>query len=505
MGRVQTNNTAFQIAREASEGTLGGSPDWLLLEPNTPSAFGDSITTVARRPIGKRRSARKGVPTDADAGMEYEMDLTMDVVDEFASSFLFCAGTNDDVRFNEATATGTGFTIPAADASQAAKFQFTSGGPISLVYARGYATTANNGLHALDADLASTDTEVSITGLSAETAPATAVIELAGIRAETGDLALAISGSAGTLSSGNNSATNNVDFTTLGLTVGQYVHVGGLATGNQLSEGAGFARITAIAAGSLSLDKLDSALAVASGAGDTVDLLFGNFYRDVEVDDTDYSQVTYHGEASYPNLGSGGATEYEYVTGNSANTMAINVPLTDKATVTVGFTGLAAEDATTTRKTNADSPREPVKTAALSTATDVARIQIAQLDETALSTDFKSLTLTVNNNLSGERVIGNLGPDSISAGSLDISIEGQAIFTDGAIPTAIRNNTTLSLDFAVDNDDGAAYWDLPALTIGGGGKEFTLNETVKINLTGEAFGASPFNHAMSVSTFPVTP
>ena len=181
-----------------------------------------------------------------------------------------------------------------------------------MLFGRNYSQPTNNGLKELGAAASATDTELTVSGLTAETAGANALLEVAGIRAESGDLSLAVSGTTGTLTSGNNSAVNNIDFTSLGLAVGQFVHVGGLTSSNQFSAGAGYGRITAIAADTLTLDKLSDSLATAAGASETVDLLFGRFIRNVDTDNASFIERSFTFEGEYPNLGTGGATRYEY-------------------------------------------------------------------------------------------------------------------------------------------------------------------------------------------------
>lgn len=506
MGRVLTNNITVQAAREDSLGVLPGSPDWKLLEPNSVGSFGATITTVKRQPISKDKQNRKGTVTDLDSSVEFEADLTMDVFSEFIEGFCFVTAVNSDLLFEKVDVGGTGFTIPSATAAQAAKLQFTSGGPISLLYSRGYATAANNGLHPLTVDVTSTDTVMQFSGASAETAPAKAVVEIAGIRPELGDLALTVSSGVGTLSSGNNAASNNIDFTTLGLTVGQFIHIGGLTASEQFSAGAGYGRITSIAAGTVLLDKLDSTLATDTGASETVDLLFGRFIRNVAVDDSDYLEISYHFEGSYPNLGSGGATEYEYAKGNYCNQVTFNLPLTEKATCSFGFIGTDTEVPTTTRKSGAATAREVARDDALNTSADIARLRITQVDETGLTTDFKSFSLTLLNNVAGEKVLAQLGAKYMNTGNFEVTADGQILFTNSDVVSAIRNNTTVTMDFILAGDnDGAIAVDIPSMTLGGGGKDFPVNESVLLNTTGTAFKDGTLDTSLGVSLFAIVP
>ena len=154
MAQVLTNNTTLAYAIESSPGVLPGSPSWKTLEPNNIGAFGAEITTVARNPISALRQRRKGTVVDLDASSEHDADLTIASLVDFAEGFFYALATNADLTFVGRSVNATGFIIPAATAAQAAKLQFTAGGPISLVFSAGYQTAANNGMKPLTADTA---------------------------------------------------------------------------------------------------------------------------------------------------------------------------------------------------------------------------------------------------------------------------------------------------------------------------------------------------------------
>jgi hypothetical protein len=513
MARVLTNNITLAYGLQSAQGI--DPTEWNTLEPNSINNFGATITTVPRDPISKNRQRRKGVVTDLDSGAEFEHDLTIDVVNDFISCFAFAAATNDDLDFFPSAVTGTGYTVPALNVTQGGKLQFTTGGPISLMFARGFITAANNGFKPLSADAASTDVEILIAGTVAEASPPTnAELEVGGIRPEIGDLGIivtaasvGVSPATAVLSSGNNSAVNNIDFTTLGLTVGQFIHIGGLTSAEQFSAGAGYARIVIIAAGQLDLDKLDTTLATDTGAGETVDLLFGRFIRNVDVDDSDFVEQFITFETTFPGLDNPSADMFQYSLDNLCNLLSFSLPLTDKAVVTVGFIGTDTDDPTDTQKSGASTPIEPNQTAAFSTTTDIARLQVTDIIEEGLSTDFKSLNIQLNNNVSGEKVLQTLGAKFMNTGNFEVDIEAQMLFTNAEVITAIRNNETLTLDWRLTNDDGGIYFDIPNMTMGDGAREFPVNETVLINTTGMAFGdpASAFTYSLGVSQFPIVP
>ena len=128
---------------------------------------------------------------------------------------------------------------------------------------------------------------------------------------------------------------------------------------------------------------------------------------------------------------------------------------------------------------------------------------MTEADEDGLSTDFKSLTLTINNNASGEKVVGTLGSKFINVGSFFVNIEAQMLFTSGAVIEAIRDGDTVTLDFLLANEDGVIAVDIPSMTMGGGGREFPENQSVLVNITAEAEEDEDLGTSIGVSLFPV--
>lgn len=500
MGRVVTNFEAISFAREASLGVLPGAPQWYEVEPNSINKFGNTIGTTARSPISKVRARRKGVVTDLDSGVEFEADLTLTHLRDFVECFCFARAIGPDSFLTSAVAAG-GFTVPAVSAGASGRLIYSGGGAKSLIYSRGFATPANNGLKVLAAAVAPGAVSITAAGLVNEAPAATDLVEvaIAGIRAAAGDLAVDAQG---------NITSVALDFTTLGLSVGQSIHVGGVDVLNRFATAANFglARLLVIAAHKLTLEKRDNAFVAEAAPAGSVDLLFGQFVRNVPVDHADFLQPSTQFELSSPNLMAGGATGYEYALGNWCDSLSIALPLSGKATMTVGFVGTNTTDPATSRALAAANAKVGGQTEAFGTSSDIARLRVQEVDETGLSTDFKSATFTLSNNVAGEKVLGVLGPKYLNAGNIECDLESQMLFTDPAVITAIRYNRTTGIDFALENGDGGVLFDMPTGVLTGGNRDYPANQSVAVNTTFQAFespGSGGFS--LGVSFFPVLP
>jgi len=528
VARVLTNNTGLRVTVESSIGTLPAEPIWYVVEWNNIAAFGADITTATRRPISQDRGRRKGVVTDLDSAVDVETDLTMEALALFSEGFFFAEyankefflretyGTPSILRAPRVDGTNDEFDIDAASATLAGKVQWVTASMSTLLWSKGYAIAANNGLHELTADLAGSGTALAVaTDLEDETTPPTnARLEVAGVRImDDEDLTLTVSGSTATLVS----AAAISDWSTLGLFAGMKIHIGSPDASGDLQNGLGaagtasygYARITSISGATLNLDKLDANLSTASGAtGLDQDVMFGRFLRNVPVTasstDNEYLERSYQFEGSYADLGGVGTPQYEYAIGNFANEMVFNLPLTAISTVTFGFIGTNSDTITGTRKNNAEDAQSPLLSAAFSSSANLASITTDVVSSVS-DVCFKSLTLTILNNVSAEKCIGTLGATFINAGLFQADVEGQMLFTSAAIVNAVRNNTTVTMAWIVENEDGAAAFDIPAMTLSGGGREFPVDQSVLVNLTGASFTSNTYGYDLSLSLFPAVP
>jgi hypothetical protein len=498
--RVITNGMSLSVAREASLGVLPASPSWFELEPNSISSFGTTISKTARTPISKARARRKGTVTDLDSAVEIEADLTLYHLRLFAENFLFAHAVGGDSYVTSA-ATAASYTVPAVSAAQAPRLIYNAAGARTLLYAVGFASAGNNGLKPLNGAVAAGAVALPVAGLVAEV-PAVDVlaeVSIAGVRAAAGDLSINAAG---------NLVSVALDFTTLGLIKGQVIHIGGIDALRQFANPAntGFARIAAITAKLITLEKRDQPFVADPGAGVAVDILFGQFVRNVDVDHPDFFQPSVQFELRSPNLMAGGAAGHEYAIGNWANAISVAIPLTGKATITLGFVGLNTTDATVARATNAAQAKVGQQVGAFGTSSDIARLRMQGVDEEGLTTDFKSATFTLTNNVAGEKVIGKLGPKYLNAGDIQADVENQMLFTNSEVLHGIRCNKTYGFDWALRNGDGGVVFDLPTGTLSGGGREYPANQSVLINDTFAAHqeDAGP-GFTCGISFFPVLP
>ena len=493
MSQVKTNNVTLAAAREsATLGTLPSPAEWFTLEPNDITGFGATVTTVARNPISKNRQARKGTTTDVDSGVTFEGDLTMEHLLGFIEGFMFAQANGPIAWADDAHES---FAVSSCDVdSYTVEDASTTLIVGDLVYSRGWLTSANNGVKTVNGVPSATDVPVAET-LVIETAPQKARLEVCGFAFVTGDLGPVVSGTTATITASAAELDNK------SLTVGQYVKFAGWA-GTAANNG--YARIKSIANKIITLDKAEG-FATEAATGLDVIMYFGKFIRNVDVDDADYIERSFQFELTAPDLVAVGTPGYEYAEGNLCNEMGFNLPLADKAGLSFGFIGTNTPVPTSTRQTDAGDALDPGQVVAFNTSADIAQLRVQQTDETEITSYFKELTLTLGNGITPEKVLGTVGAAFMNVGNFDVTFESKIVYTDLAIPTAIRTNETLTMNFILKNEDGAMMVDLPSLTMGDGAKEFEVGSSVKLNTPGVAFEDTTLGTSVSFSLFPYIP
>lgn len=490
MGAVLTNKVGLAYSVEATPGVLAGSPVWKGVEFDALGKFGPVISKVARNPVSKSRQRQKGSVTDLDSSVEFETDLTMESAKDFMEGFFF-SSFSGQAPFAPTAVITTAYTVPVGPVLAAG----------ALVYARGFTNAVNNGLKVVGAGSTTTSIVISGGGMVAEspTVVQNATVEICGVQAGAADV---------TVNAGGNLTSTTLDFTTLGLTVGQVCFLGDTGATFQFATAIdrGWFRIRAIAANLLTIDKKSEVYTADTGTGKTIRIFFGRFVSNVAVDAGNYLERTFQFEADLPNLGvTPGVAEYSYAKGNYCNELKISMPLTGKATANFGFIGLDATTPTTTRASGASTRTVPVQKAMLNTTSDMGRLRIANVDETGLSSYLKSVNLMIRNLASPEKALGYLGAVSMNFGNFEVDADVDALLTQSETLLAIRDNRTVSFDIGLKNGDGGLFFDIPSATIEGGDLSFPANETVKIGDKVVAFQDASLGYSLSCSTLPYVP
>lgn len=519
--KIDSNVTGLRIAEElaGSPGVLPAAPVWLVGEPNEYGDFGGTVTTVARNPINPNRKRQKGTVTDLDASGGFTSDLTQRNMQELLQGFMFA-----NLRRKGEAQNALGVTTLQFAAATLNSRITRSGSPVldlttqfevgDLVNIAGFNNAANNGLFRLSAvtastiDLSDADGTATASVLVDEAASGNVSIVQVGLEATAGDIDVDVSGSRPALTS------TTVDFTSQGLVVGEWIFIGGDAADNQFTNAVnnGYARVRLITANRLEFDKTQNTMVVEASTAENIHLYFGRVLKDETGSDIVRRTYQMERELGASNAAIPANLQAEYVVGSIANTLNLNIPLTDKITTDLAYIGIDVEQLdenslpTNFQRTNPVVAADAIKSAsanlsstvvslpstnALNTSSDFSRIKLATVNETdanptPLFAFANEITLTINNNVSPNKAIGVLGAFDATVGTFEVGGSITAYFGDVAAVQAVRNNADVTLDaHIVENNRGVSI-DVPLITLGGGQPNVTQDEPITIPLSTEA-------------------
>ena len=496
---AQTNETQIAFARESEfGGAIADATRASRMEPNDIGGFGGTITTVARSPISPERQRLKGAVTDFDAAVDITSDLTMSEIDDFAPAFMLSKWKNPTYAVTGIKAGG--YTVSGGKAYPTN----------TLVFASGFSTDTQNGLKTTNA--ASTADTVSVTGIG-------------GVSSDSGRLAIVgVSGTA-SAASGKITFTPNTLLAQHEIPLGSWVYVDGGVDGNDMPRTTNFGaakkfyKVTGKSDGTITLEGFSAAIASPA----PIRLFFGSYTTNFGPKDgfgfeaADFGiQHSYLFEALY-----GGLIQekppldgYEYITGASPNSWTITFPLSEKATSQIQMVGQKADKIVGVAERNpvfgVSRLDERKFTAAVNTTSDFIRLKTEAFNTGTsawadASTYFKSLDLTITNNLSADKVVGRAGAQTMNLGNFEVTGSAELLFTRKEAADSVLDNDTVRLQAIVTNDDGGAVFDLASATLGGGEKSFPLNETVRIQVEAQSFRHSTYKNSLGITRFHYLP
>lgn len=360
-------------------------------------------------------------------------------------SLFFNAWANTPTRDND----GVADSVITGVAASGGVFTVSTGAAFAvghLIKATGFGEAGNNGLFAITTG-SETVPAVGDDLLSDEASVAAAArLKVVGFEGTSGDVAATSTGLSST----------TLDFTTLGLAVGQWVKIGGAGAGFRLATEVdnGWARVTAIEAHALTLDNLPAGWSADAGTGKTLRVFFGDTIKNGT---TPVSGTIERGFMAQE------MPSYIVQRGMMVGQGEFDFESGQKVTTTMTFTGLTGSISTTSLD---DEPDAATTNRVMSAAVNVGRI--AEDGAVVAGPNFiKSLKLTINNNLRALDAIrsdGEVGAVDIGAGSCDVSAELQTYFGDKSLLEKLFDSTISNLNARISIDNQALVFGLPRVT-----------------------------------------
>lgn len=333
-----------------------------------------------------------------------------------------------------------------------------------IIKMSGFAGATNNSLARISA---STATQLTTSGLTVEaTPPATARIKVVGFEGTAADITATTTGLASTA----------LNFTTLGLVVGQWIKIGGTGAAFQFATGAnnGWARITAIAAGALTLDNRPTGWAVDAGTGKTIRVFTG----DVVKNGTTLIPATM--ERSF--LGQAVPTHI-LQKGTCANGMRLDFASERQVTGSFDLICMSGSQGTVA---NATEYAEAPTGTAMSSNVSVGRV--AEAGASVIGPNWaNSASLSVSNNLRTKTALGTVGAVDIGMGECAVSVTLGTYFGDNTLYAKFLAGTPTSVNLRLAQNGQGVVFEVPRLTYTDGAPSAgAKNQDVMLPLQGNA-------------------
>lgn len=461
---LDSNDVTLSLADETGIGIVSNIAVWRQREPNSFADFGGTPTLASRAIIGSRkRQAGSIVGIDVKGGWNEDFTMTnwrrqlqklfCNLLTEKGDTSGLAIGAtvvaltsvaNSDSSFNAASGLDAGFIANA------------------LIMASGFTNAANNGLMKVTGAPTSTKIITNSTLTTEASPPAAARLEVVGQQAASADLVAVYSGGVFSLTS------TALNFTTLGLHVGEWIFIGGDNAGSKfVTITPGYARIYSIAAHAIVFDKTTFVPSADAGTGQKIQLFFGKYIRDPASPTIYTSQL----ERLLGNDGAG--TQSEYVLGALFNEATLNWPKKDKITLDAAYLGIDYEHRSGATGIKASSARiAPLGESALNTSSDVFRATFAPAPLSSAAINLTPYfgyvtdgTFKLSNNGSVDEAIGSQVGFDINTGDFTVEATFNAYFSVLQLLIDLRQHTLATVDMIVARNNAGWIFDLPVVEL----------------------------------------
>ena len=464
-----SNRTQIASVRETTVGTTPGTPRMRLRRVN-----GETLQLVPTFAASNEMRSDRMASDIIRLGKRSSGDLPYDMIYPFPDSpndtdicsAFYSDFTNRATRFND----GTADAVITAVATTGGVVTCTTGTAFvagQLVRLTGFGVTGNNVVAKCTTGSATVPAFVGA-GLTDEAAPAAAArMKVVGFQGASADITATATGLGSTA----------LDFTTLGLAVGQWIKIGGTATGDKFATAAlnGWARISGtITATAIPLDHRPTGWTTDSGTGKTIKVWIGD---QIKNGTTQVGQTIERGF-----LGQGTPNYFVHpgmVVANQTYNFTLNQPITVANT----FQGMGGSVST--------SPQDASPDASLVLATYppfVTRVHVGRVTEagTTIATPnfLRGMTIALNNNSTMVEAIDAEAAQGITGHALDVTGTAEFYFGNNALLTKYLAGTPTSLSSYVYNSlsGQALIFSLPRVIFAGDGSPNASGSNVDVML-----------------------
>lgn len=477
-----TNAVDVKYVEESVLGTTPVTPAFKALRYTGAPSLAFAPSTVSSNEIESSRNVADLSLVGAEAAGQIDHELSFLSLDDIIEAALFSTWQD---KANRATVAGITGVVNATT-----QYDISSGGGDlafaegMLCEALGFVEAANNGV--FRAETGSGASSVERAGVADETPGATAILRQVGFQGASGDLVAVADGVTSTL----------LDFTTMGLSVGEWVKWGGTAAGDKWAidvDNNDWSRISVIAAGKLTLTNLPTGWGADAGTGQTVMAFVGSHLTNGIL------KRSFTLEQTYTDMS---PVVYSYLNGMVVSSLAFNMSAQSIVTMQSNFLGTNGLFDTTrfAGSTDIAAPTNDV----LNTSSNVGQIGENGVVVTGPNFVLES-NITIDNNLRTKNAIGSVGAVGIGAGECTVTGTLNTFFGTKDLVEKVINNTESSYDIRFtnsNNNNETLLLDMPRTKYSEGAPTTPgKNDDVTVDLSFQAIKHSTLGYTIRIGRF----
>ncbi|MEE9367041.1 MAG: phage tail tube protein [Dehalococcoidales bacterium] len=428
---ADTNRVALRIVEESTPGTTPVTPAFQQLRITGTPNLAFAPVTVTTNEIRSDRQITDLILVGAEAGGDAGFELSASALDTIIEGAMLSTWVRRTNRLNSSTTQITGISsnvISVTDTSDDFAVD-------DLVALNGFGDDNDDIIFPAIATTDSTTVTSGVTLTDNASPGATATLHNVGVETAAGDI--------DATASPNTLTSTVLDFTTLGLTVGQWLKIGGTAalTGFLTNTANNdWVRVSAIATNVLTLDVVPTGWLAEANAAQEIWLQFGDYI----INGTTLKQYSLEREFSDISV-------FEYFVGMAVNTLNFQLSSQSIVTATAAFLGFNAT-IVTSRFSGATTIVAPDETV-VNTSSNIGRIGRSGTPITGPNFILEA-TIDMNNNLRRQNAVANLGAIGIGTGEFGVTGTLNTYFGDSTLIDDVINNTETSLDFRFEGSTG---------------------------------------------------
>jgi len=443
-----SNRVQLAFVREVTRGTTPGTPRMRKARIASES-LSYKPDFVQSDELRDDRMNSDPIKVGESIGGGVNFELSYPVPSSFLAEGLASAMQNDWVDTPTRDNDGTADSALTDVASTGSAVTCVTGAAFvvgHLVRHTGFTNVGNNGVFRVTTGGTTSYACAGATFTNEIAPPAAARAKVVGFEGVSGDITATANGLGSTM----------LNFTTLGLAVGQWIKIGGSAAGEKFATAAlnGWARIIAIAATALTLDNKPSGWTTDVGTGKTINVWFGDRIKNGV---SDFGLTLERGFLDQQ------TPTYVAQRGMTVNRLQLTLTNKQKITGSFDFLGMGGGESTTALDASPDAAPDNANYPIMSASADVGRI--AENGATVTTPNWvRELSLSLNNNLRAIEAVGEIAPVDIGSGECAVEVTATTYFGSDTLYAKLLAGTATNINSRITKGTQAIVLGLPRLT-----------------------------------------